>query len=273
MSQRPISNNIFMASEVVRLDPAAMDMVVRSHGVVMQHYRAIRCPLGVEDRFDVRAHGDHGNCSNGFIYKLAGEATVFFSGNGSNSALEDMGVVDGSTTQVTLPRTYDNSEEEIAVQHYDRFFLKEVATSSVNTQLIEAHITGIDRLQYPAIKVEHVMDANGVEYGINDYDIVDGRLRWTGNKRPQFNADTNRGTVYSIRYRYIPFWYVRNIIHEVRVARVYNPKNNREDLVRMPYAVQLTREYVFENEQRSVNPSKADARDVRSPRSGSFGAR
>lgn len=268
----PNSNNIMMASEVVRLDPNAMDMILRSHGVMMQHFRAIRCPLGVEDRFDIRAHGDHSNCSNGFIYRLAGEVTVFFSGNGSSTQLEDIGIMDGSTTQITIPRFYDNKDEEVAVQHYDRFFLKEIAATSVNTQLVEAHISGIDRLQYQAVEVEYVIDADGIEYGPDDYMLVDGKMKWTNpTRRPQFNAQTGRGTVYSIRYRYVPFWYVKNLIHEVRVARTYDHQLNQETLVRMPYAVQLTREYMFENEQRGTTNS--DSRDVKAPRTGSFGPR
>lgn len=269
---RPRSNDIIMANEVVRFDPAAFDMVLRSHGVVMEHFRAIRCPLGVVDKFDARSHGDHSNCSNGFIYKHAGDVTVFFSGNGSTAALEDMGIVDGSTTQVTLPRYYDGGSKEIAVQHYDRFFLKDVATFSVNTQLIEAHITGTDRLQYHAVEVEHVIDADGTEYSEGDYQIQGGRLVWTGSKRPQYDPKTSRGTVYSIRYRYVPFWYVKNIIHEVRVARIYDHQKDQEVLVRMPHAIQLQREFMFENEERARN-GKIDERDVKAPRSGSFGAR
>lgn len=269
---RPRSHDIVMAQEVVRFDPAAFDMVLRSHGVLMEHWRAIRCPLGIVDKFDARSHGDHSNCSNGFIYRHAGDVTVFFSGNGSNSTLEDMGVVDGSTTQVTLPRFYDGGEKEIAVQHYDRFFLKEVAASSVNTQLIEAHITGTDRLQYHAIEVEHVIDANGVEYGDRDYDVRDGRIVWGSHNRPHHDPKTGRGTVYSIRYRYIPFWYAKNLIHEVRVSRIYDYEQDKEVLLRMPHAVQLAREFLFENEERDRDGNISD-RDIRAPRSGSFGAR
>lgn len=263
-------NNIFMAQEVVHFDTAAFDMLLRANGVVMEHYRAIKCPLGIDDRFDVRAHNEHDNCSNGFIYKSAGDVTVFFSGNSSNSRLEDFGIMDGSTTQVTIPRFYDGTEEQVIVQHYDRFFLKEVAAASVNTQLVEAHVTGTDRLQYRATKVEAVIDANGTEYGPGDYEVRDGRIVWS-ERRPPFDAKLGRGIVYSIRYHYIPFWYVKNIIHEVRVSRTFNMKTQRAEVVRLPFAIQLQREYAFENEERTKNQS--DARDVKSPRSGSFGPR
>lgn len=273
MAKDPKHNQIVMAAEVVHFDPEAFDMMLRSNGVEMIHYRAIQCPLGVEDRHDAaRNHVDH-DCSNGFIYKEAGTVTVFFSSNSSSSKLEDLGLFDGTTTMVTLPSHYDGENAaEIAVQHYDRFFLKELKGTSVNTQLIEAHITGIDRLQYRAVKVEAIMDSNGVEYFEGDYVIEDGAIRWTGSKRPSFNPTTNRGTVYSIRYRYVPFWYVSNIIHEVRVAKRYDHALEREEVVRLPYQVQLQREFMFENEDRKLN-GKSDFRDIKSPRSGSFGPR
>jgi hypothetical protein len=267
----PHSNDIMMAQEVVRFDPSAFDMVLRSHGVLMEHFRAVKCPIGIEDRFDVRNHGDH-DCSSGFIYLHAGDVTVFFSGNSSNSHLEELGLIDGSTTQITLPRNYDNGDVEIAVQHYDRFYLKEVAATSVNTQLVEAHITGKDRLQYQATSVEHIIDANGVKYSPSDYTIENGVLVWTGNHRPQYNPTISRGTVYSIRYRYTPFWYVKNIIHEVRVCRTYDHEQSREVVVRMPHAVLLQREFMFENEERKIK-GESDQRDVKAPRSGSFGPR
>lgn len=268
----PKHNNILMAQEVIHFDPDAFNMLLRSNGVEMVHYRAIQCPIGVIDRNDAaRNHSDH-DCSNGFIYKKAGTVTVFFSSNSSSSRLEDLGLMDGTTVQVTLPTHYDDTEEEIAVQHYDRFFLKEPKGTSVFTQLIEAHITGLDRLQYRAMKVEAIIDNRNVEYFDGDYVIEDGCIRWTGTKRPAYDPVNNRGAVYTIRYRYIPFWYVNNIVHEVRVGRRYDHVNEREEVVRLPYAVQLQREFMFENEDRKLRGDN-DARDLKAPRSGSFGPR
>jgi hypothetical protein len=273
MAKPVIASDIVMTPVVVHYDTEAFDVNARSNGVVMEHWRAIRCPLGIGDRFDIRSHGDHSNCSNGFLYRYAGDITVFFSGNSSSIRLEDVGLVDGSTTQITLPHTYDNSEEEVAVQHYDRFFLKEMVATSVNTQLVEAHITGYDRLQYQATKVEHIIDANGIEYGVADISIENGQVHWlNAARRPQYDAKNNRGTVYAIRYRYQPFWYVKNIVHEVRISRAYDHALQQEVVKRLPYAVMLQREYAFENEERSLR-EKADMRDVKSPRNGSFGPR
>ena len=272
MASKPKVNQITMAQETVAFDADAFDMVLRSNGVIMTHWASIKCPLGIDDRFDVRQHGDHSDCSNGFLYKKVGDITVFFSGNTSSSHLEDMGVVDGSTTNITLPRYYDNSDKEVAIQHYDRFFLKELATFSVNTQLIEAHVTGQDRLQYPAVAIDFVIDSNGVEYNPDDYETKEGSIHWKTARRPGYDAKLSKGVIFSIRYRYTPFWYVKNIVHEVRVARSYNHQTQTDDLIRLPYAVQLQREYMFENEERS-SKGQSDGRDVKTPRKGSYGPR
>lgn len=267
----PKSNDILIAQEVVRYDPAAFDMILRSHGVLMEHWRAVKCPIGITDRFDARNHGDH-DCSNGFLYEHAGDVTVFFSGNGAHASLEELGFIDGSTTQITIPRFYDNSDRQVLVQHYDRFFLKEAVAVSVNTQLVEAHITGKDRLQYIPTFIETVIDANGVKYSDNDFTVDKHALVWTGSHRPQFDAKLEHGTIYSVRYHYQPFWYVKNIVHEVRVCRLYDHAAQKEIVVRLPFALTLQREFMFENEDRKKD-GVGDDRDVKAARTGSFGPR
>ncbi|WNM70336.1 hypothetical protein [Myxococcus phage Mx1] len=270
---KPYNDGTLSPFEGNQFDPALFDERLRAHGVLMQHWCAIKCPLGVSDRFDERTHHGHSNCSNGFIYKHAGDVTCFFNSNSSSARLEELGIWDGATVQVTIPRYYDCPKgQEVAVQNYDRFFLAEIATTSVTTQLVEAHITGRDRLQYRAVEIEYVIDANGVEYAAGDYCIDSGHVVWNGDRRPQFDAKTGRGTTYAIRYRYVPFWYVRSLIHEVRVAKVFDYEKNGQVLVRMPHALSLQREYAFENEER-VATGRSDERDVKAPRTGSFGPR
>jgi hypothetical protein len=272
MSEKKLPHyDMFIPMETISMDMGAFDALMRSNGVLMQHFRAIRCPIGVTDRHDIRSHTEHSVCSNGYIYRHAGDVTVFFSSNSTISKLDAIGVVDGSSVQVTLPRTYDDGGEELAVQVNDRFFLKELATTSVNTQLIEASITGVDRLQYKAVSVEHLIDSHGTEYALGDYEIQGGNVVWS-KKRPPFDPETSRGCTYSIRYRYTPYWYVDRLIHEVRVARVTNWDTQSLELERAPHAAMLRREFLFENEER-VSTTQGDARDTKSPRTGSFGPR
>ncbi len=265
--------DIFIPSYSLSFDVPAFDDLLRQHGVTLVHYKAILCPLGMVDRDDSRGHVDHDDCSNGYLYKPAGEVTVFFSGNSTNPMLEAFGVADGSTVQVTIPRFYDGDvEREVTLQHYDRFFLKDVQAFSISGEYIEAHQTGIDRTKYPILSVDDLTDSHGKEYSQDiDFVVAGGKIKWLDN-RPGYNPEFNKGVICSVRYRYRPFWYIKTLLHEVRVSRDINPETGEIGLVRMPMACVIQREWVFEKERRSTL-GKADDRDTPGPRSGGFGPR
>lgn len=272
-NRQPSHYDIFIPAHGISFDVDAFDELMREHGVTLQHYKALPCPLGVFDRDDNRSHVDHDNCSNGFLYEYGGEVTAFFSGNSNSPALEVFGIADGSTVQVTLPRFYDNDGEQISVQHYDRFFLKDVEVFSTNGEQVEYHQSGVDRLRYPIQKVESIVDARGRRYQQDrDFQVIQGNICWQGDNRPGFDPQQGRGVVYSVRYRYRPFYYVRSLIHEVRVSRDIDYETGNIKLQRMPYALVLQREYVYENERRSTK-GVSDSRDMQAPRSGGFGPR
>jgi len=269
------SFSIEIPSNDYSFDIAAFDDLVRSHGVTFEHWRAMRCPMGVVDKFDSRRtdHQDH-NCSNGFLYYKAGTVTASFTGNSKDKKQADLGLLDGSTVQVTLPRFYDDQpDKQVTVSPFDRFYIVNLNATVVNFQLVEAHITGIDRLSFPAVEVDYIVDANGKRYTPEDYRIQNGAIHWVGRDRPGFDPVTGKGTVYSIRYGYVPFWICSRLLHEIRVSQNDNPYTGERTLQRMPYSILLQREIVFEGEQRPEAVSNADIRDVVSPASGSFGRR
>ena len=73
---KALQETTFPAQEAVNLDPDAFDDAIRSQGLTFVHYRAMKCPIGVVDADDERhPHGDHGGCSNGFLYKVVGPLT------------------------------------------------------------------------------------------------------------------------------------------------------------------------------------------------------
>ena len=50
----------------VSFDPDAFDDALRAQGVQYVHWRAMRCPVGLTDRYsERRVHDDHSGCSNG----------------------------------------------------------------------------------------------------------------------------------------------------------------------------------------------------------------
>jgi hypothetical protein len=78
--------------------------------------------------------------------------------------------------------------------------------------------------------------------------------------------------VCSVHFSYRPFWYVKNLIHEVRVAQTEDEFGNRT-VQRMPQSCVLQREYFFEKEQRDSQAADPEGRQKPGPGDGGFGPR
>lgn len=258
----------------VSFDVDAFDRVIGSQGVRFVHWRSMRCPIGLTDRNSLRTpnHSDH-DCSNGYLYKKAGVVVGSFTGNNSGKNRTDIGILDGSTVQVTFKRKYECTGDEVSMTVFDRFYLEEDVGTVVNWQVVEASPTGRDKMQFVPAKVEYVIDSNGKEYSEGKDFVVDGSfLRWVGD-RPTYDARLSKGQIYTVRYQYVPFWYCAQLPRETRVSQVEDFLTGERSLFRMPYLAMLQREIVFENEQNGITDDD-DPRDIPPPPGKTiFGAR
>lgn len=266
----------FPQGQAVSFDIDAFDQAIQSQGVKLVHFRAMRCPVGLVDMYDGRRpEHDHSGCSNGFIYTKAGELTALFTGNDRKSNELDVGIMDGSTVKVTVQRFYDGTEEPVHVTNFDRFYLAEDAILVPTWQLFEANISGREKLQFPVIQVQDLMDNAGNRYeeGV-DFEIRGGYVQWIGEKRPTYDPGRGRGQICAARYLYRPYWYCKQIVHQVRVAQAEDHFTGERTVYRMPQAMYLTREYIFEKEDKVEKPEDENTlAQVPEPRSGSFGPR
>lgn len=266
----------FSGSSLIRFDIDAFNSFIQANGVKLEHWKAITCPIGMTDSLDTRSpHHEHaGQCENGYIYRKAGIVEATFTNNSAMTSLGEVGLLDGSVVNVTMPQFYsDSPEKQIYVQLYDRFLIADLAVLVPNTQKVEAHITGIDRLTYRAESVEYIIDSHGQEYSSSDFTLVNGNIQWVSDHRPGYSPDLNKGDIYSIRYLYTPFFYCNKIIHEVRVASQVDFVSGARTLARVPYSCLLSREYCMQNKERSDNSGENDNRTQFGPRDGSFGPR
>ena len=259
----------------VSFDIDAFDEAIRSQGVKLHHYRAMRCPVGLIDQYDIRRpHNDHSGCSNGFIYTFAGEVTCLFTGNSMQNQIQDVGFVDGSSVSITLPRHYDdNSEKQLYLAPFDRMYLSEESILVPDWQLVTHHITGMDKLNRPAVIIQDIVDSSGKRYSPQDYHLVNGQIKWLTQERPGIDPETNKGRVFSVRFLHRPYWYVRQLIHEIRVTQFENPVTGERKIHKMPQAAVLVREQVFEKSENNEESSVTNPREVKGPESGSFGPR
>lgn len=268
MSRKPVEHFVTdLPAVAIGFDVEAFDAAIRNQGVKLVHYRALRCPVGMTDIDDNRRpHEDHSGCSNGFLYRKVGTITGLLIGNGNDPQLRDVGFVDGASFTSTFPREYDDAcvpAKPFYMAPFDRFYLDEEAITVPTWQLVRANESGLDKLNFPAVEVEELVDNRGDIYEDGrDFEVADtGHIVWLpSGRRPAPDLETGRGAVFSIRYRYRPFWYVARMLHEIRISQIDNPMTNERKLVRMQQQALLNREFLFLNE---ANDDMA--RDPRAP--------
>jgi len=258
-------------NEQVSMNVEAFDLMLEAQGAEFVHWRALRCPRGLTGLYDNRrAHDDHSGCSNGFIYKKVGKVHCSFTGSGDKKNKKPEGLVDSSTGMITVERLYSGTDIHVQLANFDRLYLSEEAVTVVNWELFEANQSGLDKMRFPVETIEHIVDAEGREYGEHDFAIKDGKIAW-GKKRPGVQTD-GAGTICTARYTYRPYWYISRLIHESRFIKVPDDMTGGRKIVRMPYQCEIQREYFFENEQND-DKTPVSARQQRAPQSGSFGPR
>lgn len=262
-------------NDTVHLDVGYIDNFVDGQGITFLHYRAIPCPVGLGDPYDIRKiHEDHEGCSNGFIYEYAGEVVCTFVGNGKQFQWQDVGLTTDASAQVTVSRYYNNTQDEVFLSPNDRFYLKESKALVVTFQKFEHNQSGFDRVRFPVVAVELLIDSDGKRYGSGDFTVTNGQIQWLGKNRPSADPKTGKGQACAIRYRYVPFWYVSRILHEIRVVQAVDPATGVHGTQRMPSSVLLQREYMFQNEDNDPRaPDPSSGRQVTAARRGSFGPR
>jgi hypothetical protein len=260
----------------IAFDIDAFDEAIRAHGVRFVHYRAMRNPVGMVDRNDSRRPDpDHSGASNGMLYTKAGCFTALFTGNTKELKAWAGGALHAGLAQITPARFYDTCPtERVYLQEKDRLYLETESVLVPCQQLVEVHATGRDRLQFPAQKVQDLVDAQGVRYTEGmDFDLVEGDVVWRPGKTPAPNAELNKGRVYGVRFLFRPHWYVEHMMHETRVAQWEDILGNRK-VEPMPQAAAVQREYVYLNEKNDPEaknqPSK---RQEQAPPTSQFGPR
>jgi len=263
VADTPQSSLTDLPNSQVSFDIEAFDDAIRSHGVLFTHWRAMRCPVGLVDPYDPRRpHDDHSGCSNGYLYTTAGNVTALFVGNSMETTIApEAGVLDAASAQITIPRFYDGSSTPVHVAPFDRLYLSNPEILVPNWQTFRHSGTARDKLSFPAEEVQDLVDSFGRRYqqGV-DFEVRGGVIHWGANT-PGMDATSGKGLVCSVRYNYRPYWYIKRLLHEIRVTQADDQKTGRRVLTRMPQAALLQREYVFEKE--ANDPEAPDPNSLR----------
>ena len=247
-----LGGGIILPNEQMGLDVTALDNVVRARGVPLIHMRAIKCPVGLLDPSDMRrTHEDHAGCSNGFLYYPQGRVTATLTSNATQLERLDVGFIDGSTIMATFPRYYDSDpDKRVMVRPFDRFYIDQADILTGTWVVTRRRMDdNNDRLEFPAVQVEILVDSNNVSYFQNiDFDLVKGDIAWRSGKGPDV------GTVYSCWFQHVPFWYCERMLHELRLwPEPYFLDTNNIHLERSGSGAILVREYAHRTETPDEN--------------------
>lgn len=256
-------NNVF-------LDPNNFDSAVVSHGVKLVHYRGLPCPVGRVDLHDARRpHADHEGCTNGYLYVRAGVVKALFQGNSKEKRRADFGFLDASVATITVPRWYLGTTEEVLLAVADRLTLEDTNVTVPRAESARASGAGSDRLSWPVVRVQDLVDASGERYveGV-DFAVRDGRIVW-GRRRPSSDPATGMPAVFAVRYLLTPSFYVSHLVHELRIGQ--SPVTGT---IRMPQQAMVVREHIWRARQDDPEASAGDpSRQAQQPADGGTGPR
>lgn len=235
----------------IKFNLEAQEQFGNDKGIILEHWAAIPSTIGQKDRGDLRRPDKLDTISeNGYIYKKMGDFVGTILGNGKKNNHAEGGIIDQSIARLMMPRHYaDNPNKEIALLPGDRLYAKQIELKVPNYQKVEFQPKAVDVLQFPAKSVVFMRDSQNIEYleGIDFKLNNDGDIEWIpGRPNPGIDPETGRGRLYGIRYMYIAFWYVHELINEIRVTNT----SDASAPARLPYHAKIQREYVYKQKNR-----------------------
>lgn len=146
---------------------------------------------------------------------------------------QDRYIIQGVHSDMTVMTVNYTTYYETQVEPRERVFLRKndiITVDSGHTvlvpQLFEYKPAGPQRMKFPIVDVDYLVDGNRNRYEKDiDFIIKDGLLEWVGTKRPLWYADKGMGEVLSINYWTKP---VFSVVSTNRVFREVftNPSGN-----------------------------------------------
>jgi hypothetical protein len=247
----PRINNIqFPAATSVAFDLQAFLDGIKAHGLRFVHWRGMKDPVGLIDKYDSRRPNPNTPLAvNGMYYSRAGIVTALCISNTKETKASDAGIVDASTAQFTPLNEYEDTGKRVFLAPMDRLFLDDESVLVSRHELLEASPTGIDRPKFPVAEVLDCVDAKGIVYHqCVDFEVdSQGLIHWK-DKRPGQDVETGKGVIYGIRYVYKPHWYVDRLIHEIRMIQQENFMTGERTMTQAPQSALIRREYFYESE-------------------------
>lgn len=259
---------IDLAEGSVAFDLDAFEEAIQSHGIELIHYLAVTDPIGLTDKNGSRRPNlvDSPLRSNGFLYIKAGTVKSLMSGATKEVKASSGGITDSGVAQITPCRFYMSDDEtfkKVYLAPYDRLYLAQEDILVTRHELVEASITGVDTLKFPAVSVLVLVDSEGREYTQESFDVLNGKIHWKQNApKPAFDPETNKGQVYSVKYEMRPYYYIQRLVHDLRV--VQSLQDGERVVKQAQQSAIVAREYLIDTLQ-PVGPGQPVQNNIEQP--------
>ena len=261
--------------EGVTADPFAENALISSMGIRFFHYQAVSDPLhqvdsgGLRHSFDQESlqqfeDTDRFQRENGFIYFKRGIIHGVFSGNSKDLKYLPAGLYTDSGASLSLNRYYENSTDKIEVSENDKLIPCELPSEFFTTisHKFDHNASGIDRLQFKAVNVRYLIDSAGVMYEQDvDFVLDCGVVKWNngpGVNRPGLDPLSGKGRVCGVRYTYKPFYYIKMIMHDIRIKPMLDPNTGEIRATAGPVLVNIVADWVY-LDRRTASGNAIDA--------------
>lgn len=265
-------SNIQMPSNIPlgTFNPQSFEKLIAEMGIRLVHARPIPSPRVKDIRGDDLDPSDN-QAENGFFYYGHKDFTGTFMSNSLDRRFNVNGTFDADQAVIVIPTKYGDGTE-MDIQIFDRIIAPDLTVRYY--QRVEHDQTGIDRLHFPAVKVDFIMDAHDRQYAEGVDFVVDnkGRIEWLqGGQRPGYDPVSGSGIIYSVNYYCRPVFTVISLPHQLRATQTRGPGGPGTANVqnRYPQLAVVRKDFVPFDPNDQVGPRTSDEPDygsVRGPR-------
>jgi hypothetical protein len=226
------------------LSPSAFQDLIENHGIKMRIQRPVPCP-NIRS-LDAPQHESNCNlCVNGSVHFDQREFIGAPMGDTMDRKFGSNGTWDLDQANIIVP-THDLNGQNLDVNYFDAIVLPDFSVRYY--QRVEHSQSGFDRLQFPALSLDFVIDSSGKQYRVGiDVIVEEGRLQWIG-ERPGYDPFLKVGKIYSVSFYTTPQFTVVGLPHQLRMAQTHikagqgQPARNVQ--ARFPQLVVVRRDFI-----------------------------
>lgn len=237
------------------------NFIAKTFGIKFMHYMCVPDPLLQNSPGDVRhsfgyddgnqqfVESDRFHRENGFIYVKQQIIMGIFQGNTKDMRNLIAGLYGDSGANISLNRYYQDTNQKINVSENDKLVPCELPEEfhTVDYQKFTHNPTGIDRMQFKVCDVVFLIDSKGVQYHQGqDFNVVNGAIQWIdGGDRPGLDPKTGKGRTCAVRYTYKPYYYIKTVLHDIRIRPSMDPDTGEVTPKAGPVLVNVMADWIF----------------------------